>query len=90
LRGLFTSKLNASWQNKKENFIERSNFSLEVGWFWGFGSTVFLFFQADELSTIIFGNKAAAEAIRYMSFCNPYVGIRRKLTIQFILSHSIL
>ncbi|RNB68129.1 oligosaccharide flippase family protein [Brevibacillus panacihumi] len=75
------SKLTASWQNKKkEDFIERSSFSLEVGWFWGIGSTVFLFFQADELSTIIFGNKSAAQAIRYMSFVPIVVGLRELTT----------
>ncbi|WP_159882344.1 oligosaccharide flippase family protein [Paenibacillus puerhi] len=75
------SKLTASWQNnKREDFIERSNLSLEVGWFWGVGSTVFLFFHADELSSFIFGNEGAAQAIRLMSFAPIVVGMRELTT----------
>lgn len=75
------SKLTANWQNnKREDFIERSNLSLEVGWFWGIGSTVFLLFQADELSSLIFGNEEAAQAIRFMSFVPIVVGMRELTT----------
>jgi len=78
------SKLTASWQNKKkEDFIERSNLSLEIGWFWGIGSSVFLFFHADELSALVFGNIGAAEAIRYMSFA-PIVAGMKELTTTIL------
>jgi len=75
------SKLTANWQNnKRRDFIERSSLSLEVGWFWGIGSTVFLLFHADELSKLIFGNEGAAQAIRYMSFAPIVVGMRELTT----------
>ncbi|USG67834.1 oligosaccharide flippase family protein [Brevibacillus ruminantium] len=75
------SKLTANWQNKKrKNFLERSNISLEVGWFWGIGSTVFLLFYADELSILIFGNEGAAQANRYLSFAPIVVGMRELTT----------
>ncbi|MDR0268040.1 oligosaccharide flippase family protein [Paenibacillus sp.] len=78
------SKLTANWQNnKREDFIERSNLSLEVGWFWGIGSMVFLIFHADTLSSLIFGNEGAAQAIRYMSFV-PIVAGMRELTTTLL------
>ncbi|MGD8192826.1 oligosaccharide flippase family protein [Brevibacillus ginsengisoli] len=75
------SKLTASWENqKREEFIERSNLSLEIGWFWGISSSVFLIFYADEISKLVFGNEAAAEAIRYMSFAPLIAGMRELTT----------
>ncbi|GGD77429.1 oligosaccharide flippase family protein [Paenibacillus nasutitermitis] len=75
------SKLTASWQNKKkQDFTERSSLSLEIGWLWGIGSAVFLFFHSEELSTLIFGNIGAAKAIQYMSFAPLIAGMRELTT----------
>ncbi len=61
-------KLCASWQNHdRKDFMESSNFCLEIGWLWGISSALILFFHADELSALIFGNENAAQAIQWMS-----------------------
>ena len=75
------SKLSASWQsNKRKDFIERSNICLEIGWLWGISSAIILFFHADELSRLIFGNEVAAAAIRWMSFAPIIAGMRELTT----------
>lgn len=75
------SKLSASWQSHhRKDFIERSNFCLEIGWLWGLSSAMILFFHADELSALIFGNEDAAKAIRLMSFVPVIAGMRELTT----------
>ncbi|MCJ8010447.1 polysaccharide biosynthesis protein [Paenibacillus sp. KQZ6P-2] len=74
-------KLTADWENqKKRDFVVRSNLSLEIGWFWGIGSIGFLFFHADELAMFIFGSTRAADAIRYLSFVPLITGMRELTT----------
>lgn len=46
------------------------------GWLWGISSALILFFHADELSALIFGNENAAQAIQWMSFVPIDAGIR--------------
>lgn len=78
------SKLSASWQNdKRDDFKERSNLCLEIGWLWGISSAMILLFHADELSKLVFGNEDAAEAIRWMSFA-PIVAGMRELTTTML------
>lgn len=74
-------KLTADWENqKKREFVNRSNLSLEIGWFWGIGSIGFLLFHADELAMFIFGSSSAANAIRYLSFVPLITGMRELTT----------
>lgn len=62
-------KLSASWQSHdRKDFMESSNFRLEIGWLWGISSALILFFHADELSALIFGNENAAQAIQWVFF----------------------
>ncbi|MEK5645464.1 hypothetical protein ACTHSJ_25430 [Paenibacillus cellulositrophicus] len=65
--------------------MEISNFCLEIGWLWGISSALTLFFHADELSALIFGNENAAPAIQWMSFVPIVAGIR-----ELLVHHQIL
>lgn len=83
-------KLSASWQSHdRKDFMESSNFCLEIGWLWGISSALILFFHADELSAIIFGNENAAQAIQWMSFVPIVAGMRElTTTVLWTIDHK--
>ncbi|MFK7696873.1 oligosaccharide flippase family protein [Paenibacillus sp. HJGM_3] len=75
------AKLSRDWQNPNKNdFVRRSRMSLEIGWLWGIGVMMILFFQADELSKLIFGNEAIADPIRLIALSPLLAGMRELTT----------
>jgi len=75
------AKLARDWQRKKTvDFIGRSRTSLEIGWLWGIGVMLILFFHADTLSMLFFGAREIAEPIRYLALIPLIVGLRELTT----------
>jgi stage V sporulation protein B len=84
LSHILSPKIAADWQQKrKERFLWRSRLALEIGWLYGLGSALFLFFYARDLSILMSGTEEAANAIRYQALA-PLIGGMREITTMIL------
>ncbi|HJV47023.1 MAG TPA: oligosaccharide flippase family protein [Bacillota bacterium] len=79
-----TSKMTLDWQEKKVlRFTTRARGALAVGWLWGIGSGMFLYFFAKEVSLLLFGTENIAKAIQLLSIA-PLIGGMRDISTSIL------
>ena len=75
------AKIAEDWKRKQDRaFTRRVRLALQLAWGWGGVSVLFLFFYADEISSLLFGKKEAGLAIRYLCAIPLLTGLREITT----------
>lgn len=90
LSHIAASKLSSDWQNQRfTTFRVRVHKMLTIGWYWGLGSTFYLYYYHRELAQLVFQNEEAALAIALMCIGPLIVGLRElSTTILWVMQKN--
>jgi stage V sporulation protein B len=81
---VYTSKMAADWN--KQNYVQfqaRSSLILQLVWLWGLGCSLFLYFNHEQLSRVLFGDGMVSKAIMYLCLA-PLISGMRELTTTIL------
>ncbi|WP_442602661.1 oligosaccharide flippase family protein [Paenibacillus sp. KN14-4R] len=76
------AKLSSDWRSKQyRSFFSRMRLAMHVGWIWGVGAAIVLFFFNETLSELLYGNTQAATGIRLLATVPLIAGLREITTL---------